>query len=157
MNEPSYMYEDFKIWVLLNEVRHAIHDAAEKELRKFNISPAEASVLSILKARGGTVTPNKISQCLLRKPNSICELLGRMEKKGLVVKAKDMPRKNMVRVLMTEKGEQAYSNCIEISSVRRILSSLSDAQQRQIVSCLNILREVALNEIKNEREAPLPL
>jgi len=154
MKNRLSMDEKFGLWVLLNQVRHAIYDAVERELRKYGISPVEASVLSIVKTTDKNVTPTEISRWLFRKSHSVCELLGRMEKKGLVTKVKDLPRKNLVRVVITDKGEQAYSQSLKVASIRRITSSLNEEQRRQMISCLNILRAVALKEIGKEDKLP---
>jgi len=154
MKNRSPMDEKFGLWILLNQVRHAIYDAVERELRQYGISPVEASVLSIVKTADKNVTPTEISRWLFRKPHSVCELLDRMEKKGLVTKVKDLPRKNLVRVAITDKGEQAYSQSLKVASIRRIVSSLNEEQHQQMISCLNILRAVALKEIGKEDELP---
>lgn len=148
--------EEFELWVLLNQVRHAIHDAVERELRQYGISPIEAAVLSIAKVTGKNATPAEISRWLLREPHSVSGLVSRMEKKGLVRKVKDLPKKNLVRVAITDKGEQAYSRSLKIDSLRRITSSLSREQRRQTISCLKVLRSVALKEIGKEKGPPFP-
>jgi len=156
MKNQLSMDEEFKLWVLLKQVRHAIYDAVERELRQYGISPTEAAVLSVLKAVGKNVTPAEISRWMFRKPHSVSGLLSRMEKKGLVRKAKDLSRKNLVRVTMTEKGEQAYSRSTKIDSVARITSSLTRKQRQQIMRCLEILRASALKEIGEKEELPFP-
>ena len=53
----------------------------------------------------------------------------------------------MVRVTITERGQQAYSKALESASISRILSSLSEEKYQQLKSCLEILREKGLTEI----------
>ena len=70
-----------------------------------------------------------------------------MEKKGLIRKVRDLQRKNLVRVEMTEKGKQAYNNTAREESVRRIMTSLSEKECRQLISCLDKLHNRAFKEL----------
>ena len=75
---------DFKLWVLLHQTRDAVHKSAEKELRRFGLSPMEAALLFAVHAIGERATPAEISRWLFRESHSVSGLLDRMEKKGLV-------------------------------------------------------------------------
>ena len=70
-----------------------------------------------------------------------------MEKAGLVKKSKDLPKKNMVRITITERGQQAYKKSLEAGSISRIMSALSEEKHQQLRSCLEALREKGITEI----------
>lgn len=147
---------DYNLWVLLHQTRDATYNAREKELRQYGISLMEAAVLFIIQAIGDEATPAEISRWLFRKQHSVTALLVRMEKRGLVKKTRDLARKNMVRVTITEKGTQAYSNSANRDSIHKIMSTLSEEEHRQLSASLLKVRDVALKEIKIDYELPFP-
>lgn len=147
---------DYNLWVLLHQTRDATYNAREKELRQYGISPMEAAVLFIIQAIGDEATPAEISRWLFRKQHSVTALLVRMEKRGLVKKTRDLARKNMVRVTITEKGTQAYSNSANRDSIHKTMSTLSEEEHRQLSASLLKVRDVALKEIKIDYELPFP-
>lgn len=147
---------DYNLWVLLHQTRDATYNAREKELRQYGISPMEAAVLFIIQAIGDEATPAEISRWLFRKQHSVTALLVRMEKKGLVKKTRDLARKNMVRVTITEKGNQAHSNSANRDSIHKTMSTLSEEEHRQLSASLLKVRDVALKEIKIDYELPFP-
>jgi len=59
---------------------------------------------------------------------------------------KDLHRKNLVRVSMTEKGEEAYKLAMKRKVLQKIISSLSAEQHKQLTSCLEVLRDSGLKE-----------
>ena len=88
--------QDYKLWVLLNQVRDAVLKARQKELDQYNISASQAATLFVIEAIGPKATPAEISRRLFRKPHSVAGragILSRMEKKGLVRRFKDLDGK----------------------------------------------------------------
>ena len=51
-------------------------------------------------------------------------------------KVKDLNRKNLIKVVLTEKGEEAYRWSREMKTVRNIMSSLSDKEKKNLRGCL---------------------
>ena len=147
MREVVYADEYYSLWLRLLLVRDAIHRARQEELRQAGITVSEAGVLFYIHALGDRATPAEISRCLFKKPHGISTLISRMEKEGLVKKANDLERKNLLRVEMTEKGQQAYNHASERAVIHRIMSSLSEGERQQISSCLEKLRSKAFKEL----------
>ena len=71
-------------------------------------------------------------------------------------KVKDFDRKNLVRVILTEKGQQAYYQSSEIKSIRQIVSSLSEEERQQLRSYMETLRDKALKELGVGRKPSFP-
>ena len=147
----------YQLWWLIIIMRRAMYRARTKELFQYGITPEEASFLFAMQAIGYKATPTEISRWLLREPHSTLGLLSRMEKKGLVTKSKDLEKKNLVRVAMTEKGQQAYEQAAKRESIHRILSSISDDECERLVACLQLLRDKALEEAGITSKPPFPL
>lgn len=145
--EKMFNDQDYRLWVLLNQVRDAILKARQKELNQYNISATQAATLLAIEAIGLKATATEISRRLFLKPHSVAGqagILSRMEKKGLVRRLKDLDRKNLVRVVLTEKGREAYYQSTKQESIRQIVSSLSEEERQQLTSCLHTLRDKAL-------------
>ena len=138
--------KDYELWVLLAQAREAMYKARQKELRLYNLSPRQSAVLFIIRAIGDKVTPAEISRWLLREPHSVSEIISRMEKQGLLKKVRDLYRKNLVRIELTEKGSEAYNQAIKRDSIHTIMSALSDEERRQFSTMLEKIRYRALKE-----------
>jgi DNA-binding MarR family transcriptional regulator len=146
--------EDYRLWVLLSQAADTALRARQKELDRYDISTAEASVLFAVQAIGERATPAEITRWLLREPHTVTEILNRMVKKGLVTKSKDLEKKNMVRVSITEKGRQVYEQSTKRKSIHKVISSLSREERQQLGSYLERLRNKALGELTEERPKP---
>lgn len=151
-HDPDQVYD---LWWLILHMRRGMYKARAKELSQYGITPEEAAVLFIVQAIGHKATPGEISRWLLREPHSTSSLLSRMEKKGLVRKVKDLDRKNLVRIVLTERGHQAYHLSRKRESIQRIMSSISEEDCEQLRACLVRLRDKALEELEIARK-PLP-
>ena len=136
-----------ELWVLLAQTREAMYKARKKELSRYSISPRQVAVLATIKAIGDKATPAEISRRLVRESHSVGGILDRMEKQGLIRRDKDLERRNLVRVSITEKGQQVYSQVANKESICKIVSALSPRQRQQLMSCLEILQSTALREI----------
>jgi len=154
MNSYADSDEDYTLWFLLRQACDAALRARDKELSRYGISVEEAAVLFVVQANGERATPSEISRWLFREPHSTSGLIIRMEKDGLVRKLNDLERKNMLRVVMTEKGREAYEESTARKSIHRMMSSLSEDERQLMRSCLEKLRNEALKELSVERKAP---
>jgi DNA-binding MarR family transcriptional regulator len=110
------------------------------------LSMMHAAVLYIVKASKEPVTPAQISRWLFREPHSVSGLLQRMEKQGLLKRAKDLERKNVIRVTLTEQGEEACRRSREMKPIHRIMSHLSPEESDSLRASLTTLRDKALEE-----------
>jgi DNA-binding MarR family transcriptional regulator len=144
-DEQLQAAEAYRVWVLLAQAREAIYDYRQQELLPYNISPKHAAVLHSIRDIGGEVTPTKIARWLGRKPHSILGILGRMEKRGYVKRTKDMERKNIVRVVVTDKGDEAYNKSLKREAIIKAFSALSDEERQQLASCLEKIRNKAID------------
>jgi len=71
-----------------------------------------------------------------------------MERKGLVARVRDLQRKNMVRVVLTDKGEEALAQGLTKREVIfDIMSRLTDKEQDDLGELLEKLRSIALKKL----------
>lgn len=156
MNAPLSTDNDYEIWVLLHQAKDAAFKAREKELSQYGISNREAAVLFIIQAIGGKAIPAEISRWLFREHHTVTALLSRMEKKGLITKAKDSHRKNLWEVSLAEKGQNAYRQSIKRESIHMAMSVLSENERRLLRTCLKKVRDQALKHSVREPILPYP-
>jgi MarR family transcriptional regulator, organic hydroperoxide resistance regulator len=145
-----------ELWTLLNQAQHAAIRASETELRQLGVPQMHAEVLMIVKSEDRPVTPAEISRSLFREPHTISGLLTRMEKQGLVKRVRDLQRRNMVRISITDKGDRAYRKLAEVSAIHSIMSTLSSREQEGLKDTLMKLRRRALEELRMRQPLPYP-
>ena len=156
MNAMLSADRDYNLWVLLRQTRDAMIKAREKELEKFDISSIQAAVLFTIQSIGPEATPAEISRRLVREPHSVSGLLSRMEKQGIIRRTKDLPKRNMVRVEMTEKGQEAYQQSTQRLMMHQIMSALSEEEQKHLWDSLEKLRDRAMKLSGIGHELPFP-
>ena len=147
---------DYELWWLLHQTCDTIIRARENELRKIGVSRMQRAVLFIVKMVKGPATPAEISRWLFREPHTVSGLLDRMEKQGLIRKAKDLERKNLIRIVITEKGEQAYQRSGDMTMIPKILSCLTQKKKDSLRGYLEKLRNKAVEELRIEYPLPFP-
>jgi DNA-binding MarR family transcriptional regulator len=139
--------KEYDIWILLSRVYHLIAMLRKLELSKYDILPVQSYVLFIIKALGGNTTPSKISEYGYQQRSSISDILNRMEKQGLIVKTSNSGSKRRVIVALTDKGEKALALSRKREYLHQTMSSLDEEKKQQLESCLETLRDTAINAL----------
>ena len=156
MKAKASVSRENELWTLLSQAQHAAIRASETEMRQLGVPQMHAEVLMIVKSEDGPVTPAEISRSLFREPHTISGLLTRMEKQGLVKRVRDLQRKNLVRIAITDKGERAYRKIGNVSAIHSIMSCLSSKEQESLKDALLKLRRKALEELRLRQPLPYP-
>jgi MarR family transcriptional regulator, organic hydroperoxide resistance regulator len=144
--------EDQDLWLLLTHTRYAVFRAREKELQRYGVSPEQVGLLFVVQALGNKATPAALSRHILRQPHTVSALVDRMARRGLVKKVKDLDRRNLVRVVMTEKGQKTYELSTKRGPIHRIMGSLDDTERGEFRSYLERLLTKARKEIGLDRD-----
>jgi DNA-binding MarR family transcriptional regulator len=144
--------EDQDLWFLLTHTRYAIFRAREKELQRYGVSPEQVSLLFVVQALGNKATPAALSRHILRQPHTVSALVDRMARRGLVKKVKDLDRKNLVRVVITEKGQKTYELSTKRGPIHRIMGSLDAKEKKEFRVYLERLLAKARKEIGLDRD-----
>jgi len=140
MSDEANNWENLELWRLIRRVHRAIEKARSFDLNKKGLSISKFAVLGITKQLGLKTTSAILARRMGRRPHSISQLLVKMEEQGLITKSKDLPRKNMFRISITEKGEEILQTSIEeLEILNDIFSVLSDANKEVL---RNILSDV---------------
>lgn len=156
MQGSPLVSDDFKLLMLLHQTRHATYRVLDKASRQLGITLLQAVVLVMIENSSATITPAELSRQMYREHTTVSALVRRMEKKGLVRLVKDLDRKNLIRVEMTEQGRQLYSTVIQGIGTRELASSLSEEEQQQLRSYLRRLRTKAFALLKTDLKPVFP-
>ena len=148
--------EEYELWVLMRQTVDAIRRSREAELKQFGVSRMQAAVLFAVKTIEPPATPTKIARWLFRKSHTVSALLNRMQKQDFIIKTKDLERRNLIRVALTEKGEKAYEQSKERRAFHDILSCLSPKEREKLQTILAKLRDEAIEELKAQSRPSFP-
>ena len=137
-HNPSFDNQDWFLWLLLVRARNTIWRARERELFSRGLSVEEAMVLYSIKVLGSPSTA-ALARLIVREPHTVSALTSRMKRKKLVDKVQDTERKNVVRIVLTEKGERALASTTNRRAIHRALSLLTNSERQQVVAALDIM------------------
>jgi DNA-binding MarR family transcriptional regulator len=143
MKQQDYV----NLWATLVNTRDAISKLRQREMKQYHITAEQSGVLSILYSTRDSLTPAEISRRLIRDPSSVTVILNRMAAKGLINKSKDKKKKNLIRVTLTKKGDDLYSQILKGMCIYALFSVLSDEQCQQLQNCLNTLLAEAIGKL----------
>jgi len=136
--EPPYGDMSYYLWLLIHRAWDVVSRARSRELRSYGMTYIQAGTISVIRMMGNP-TEAQVARWMYRRPQSISELLSRMEKAGLVTRMADTKRKNLVRVALTDKGERAYKKTLKRNSLNRVFSQLSEEEQRYLRLALEMM------------------
>jgi len=147
---------EYVIWVFFLQTYNIMIKVREKELKRLGVSIQQATILSIVKTIKVPATPAEISRRILRESHTVSGMLKRIEEKGLIKKVKDLERKNQVRIVLTDKGEEVYRRSKELKFIRKVISGLPQQKQNRLMAYLRTLRDNALVELKEVKKGWIP-
>jgi DNA-binding MarR family transcriptional regulator len=146
----SLLKREYDLWILLNHTRHAIYRLRELELNQYGITVEQARLLFVVNTLGNKAVPTEIARYLFRESHTISSLIGRMEKKEMVKRVKDLDNKKFVNVILTKKGQEILKKTMVMDSLHDIMSGLSQEQQIQLEFCLETLISSAIQQINDK-------
>lgn len=150
-------HDEYEFWKLWCRASHLVVRARVTEVSRFGVSPIQAGVLMFLKESTEPCTTSDIIRWLMREPQAVSQLLDRMKKQGLVRKTKDSRKRNMLRVKITEKGEEIYQGIKNIKIFQKALSNLTESEREALWSALDKMQGVAVQELLKKNQLRFPL
>lgn len=145
--------ESYRLFHLLRQTSDAVHKTREVELKKYGLTPEQAGALVCIRSLGSKATPAELSRWLFRERNTTTILLKRMSKLGLIKKKADTRRKNVIRLSLTSKGEEAYMHSIEFKSFFPIIDVLPENKRKQLWSLLQDIRLKVFEDLNIDARA----
>lgn len=124
-------------WLRLARVFQQVDHASVDLLRRWDLSVAQFDVLVHVGLREG-VTQQQLADHLLVTKGNVCQLLDRMEERGLLVRRQE-GRAN--RLYLTEKGQRLRAEALPAQEalIEGIFSALPRAQQATLLATLRRL------------------
>jgi DNA-binding MarR family transcriptional regulator len=154
MSDKPFFDEYYNLWLLLSQTRSAIFKVRHKKVGQY-LPPNQAAALVSIWEREGRITPLELSRRLFLEPNTVSEIISRMQKKGLVSKEKERQQGNVVRISITEKGLEVCKKVMGQDLIRHYMSKLTVEQQKMLWEILTVLYNTALKELGIEiQESP---
>lgn len=139
----------YELWRLIVHTYRAISKMRSRELLRYGVTMEEAAILFTLQFLDkDKATPAELSRWVVREPHSTSSLIKRMEKRGLVKTSRDLCRKNMVRVSVTEKGQRVQEQANIREAIHRVISVLSEEEFNHLSIYLRKLFREAIKEIR---------
>jgi len=135
-----------KSWLLLHRVRDALRICEDQIYSEYELTTEQCAVLSVMKYLGDSVRVTDLALGLERSINSVSMIVDRMVKVGLLRRVRDKSDRRVVRVFITNKGENALkpATLAGWKFIQKILSPLSDEDRRTLVSLLEMVKYQAL-------------
>jgi len=137
---PLRLSEHERAWENLGATYMTLHRARVVELHKVGLTIPQAEVLHLLKTSNEPLTPMKLARRMGRQPHTMSALLYRMEAEGLIETARDMERRNWVRVSLTRKGKKAWERQLGEKTARSATACLSKRELDQLNAICKKLR-----------------
>jgi DNA-binding MarR family transcriptional regulator len=144
--------EALSISELISLTKDAFDKARQKELNPINLHLRWGAIIWAIRSLGDEATLIKIAQLTARKPHTISHMLSKLEHAGMILRIRDMDRKNGVRAVLTDMGNDIFEKLNNRKSVQRIISSLSSSDQKQMIEYLETLCAKAREFIGTKQE-----
>jgi DNA-binding MarR family transcriptional regulator len=138
--------EFFRLWVIVAQTKDAILRARQIEYEPYGINNERRTLLWVIQSYGGSASPVQIARRLFRELQSITEMLGRMEKGGLVSRRPGSGR-SKTEVSLTDKGLDVLKQSLHNEADKRIFSVLTKEEREQLAIFLLKLRGQALVDL----------
>ena len=143
-----------RAWENLAGTYVVLQRARELELDKVGLTMAQAMVLYLVKSSKEPLTPVKLARLMNRQPHSVSALVTRMRAQGLVSTTNDLCKKNMVRVSLTEKGEDAFKRQMAQTTARNVTTCLSEKEIDSLNAICEKLRASSVEVIRHMQPVP---
>ena len=123
--KSDFVIEDeaYRLWLLLMQTRRIMFKVRKNELFLLDVVADHSAIFSMIHTLGKNATPAEISRILFREPHTVSAVISRLERTGFVRKTKDLEKKNMVRVELTEKGLNAYQKGSKRETIHNIINT----------------------------------
>ena len=137
MKETNLSKSNFALWLLMGKANHLLLLARHKELVQYQIPPGQLHILRAIYLLSPIATISGVAKELDRGVNVISRQTVSLEKYGLVKRLKTMPRSNLLKLELTDKGFDLIKISGQSESIDAMLSSLTWQERRQMRSILN--------------------
>jgi DNA-binding MarR family transcriptional regulator len=140
---PDLAVAPIEVLTRLGRVRTRVDEELASVFEGFDLSPADFTVIAALRRTGSPYTlPQSVLMARLGLTSGTVSVrLGRLESKGIVIKAPSNDDLRGVLVTLTEKGAQLFDRVapVHLRNEDLLLSALTDAERDQLAGLLRKL------------------
>lgn len=124
-------------WLRLLRVEQKVNRVLTEDLRRWDLNLAQFDVLARVGGTEGT-TQQELAEALLVTKGNVCQMLDRLQKRGLLVRRPD-GRAN--RLFLTDEGRRLFEEVVPAheSLVAEQFSSLSTSERSQLMRLMGRL------------------
>ena len=124
-------------WLRLLRVEQKVSRTLAEDLRRWGLNLAQFDVLARVGGTEGT-TQQELAEALLVTKGNVCQMLDRLQKRGLLVRRPD-GRAN--RLFLTDEGRRLFEEVVPVHEalVAEQFSSLSTSERSQLMRLLGSL------------------
>jgi DNA-binding MarR family transcriptional regulator len=137
MKKMSAAESSFNLWLLIGKVNHSIMLIRQRELNQHHIPVRQTLVLYTIQALGDKATLSEVARLVEREVHVVSRQAVSMEKDGLIKRIKNTPKSNLLRLELTEKGQEMVKVARESESISEILAFLTAGERKQMELILN--------------------
>ena len=131
------------LFVLYDQTRDILIRAIELELKHSKTNYAQTRIFYILSQGKNGVTQTDLAKWTLRNLNTVSTLINKMEKEGLVKRAKSK-EDGKVYVTITQKGSKIWNEVSE-RAISLTFSALSEEEKIQLKAIVKKMRTAIRN------------
>jgi len=148
--KPEYDNQILRAWFLCHRTCDTLARCENRIFAEYNITNEQYAVLSAMKALGDPVRSIDLARAIERSPHSISMIIDRMVTAGLVRRVRDLNDRRAVRLVITNKGENALkpSTLAGWKFIQEIMSVLSHKDLHTLVRLFEIIKKSALQYLE---------
>ncbi|WP_353894230.1 MarR family transcriptional regulator [Proteinivorax hydrogeniformans] len=147
--EKKYCEHVEEIEHLIRKVSFVIKCRGRDILEDFDITPPQFNALLLLREYG-EMTIGDLGSRMYLASSTATDLIDRMERNQLVERTRDGKDRRVVRLKMTEKGDQMIMEVLESRKryLEKILVKVENEDKKQLVNSLNKIYDLMKEEYK---------
>lgn len=149
--------DEIDITWLLGQVSSLMNHCVGRDLSRSPLSSEGLWFLTIVYLLGEDATPGEVAKWMVRKHNSVYDMLKRLEEKGYVERHQfKRGTKGQMRIALTEDGKHIHDTVPWPNAIPRALSCFSAKEKKQLRRLLLKWRKQAAAEARVYEEPPYP-
>ncbi len=117
------------------DIALTLDDQYIKSLQRNHIHPRIA-VVTIAIFHMGNPSPSELARKTGRTPQTITDVLNRMEKQGLINKVINENKRNSYTIQLTPKGLKIIKKIQSVNIFSRVVSALTEEERSQLMTCI---------------------
>jgi DNA-binding MarR family transcriptional regulator len=146
--------DEYRLWVVFNQTYDLISKLDEEAYKNVGVTSQQYLVLWMMEYMKEvsddpiTITDLAFSLFRFRSLNSFSTIVNRMEKKGLVQKTVDPSDHRKIQLVMTPKGEMAFTDGLGPNRkfIKKMFSVYSHEEMKTLIFLIKKLKAIAIDE-----------